>query len=74
MLTTRLEKAIVTLPQYANGSMATAHVAPNPKILKLMTVQDPLVRSGYARLSLFPYATQKMYPKEFEEAHQLGIV
>ncbi|KAH8079790.1 acetyl-CoA synthetase-like protein [Cristinia sonorae] len=74
VLSTRLEKAVVPLPQYANESMATAHVAPNPKILKLMSIQDPLIRSGYARLSLFPYATQKLYPKEFEEARALGIV
>ena len=62
------------LPQYAGASVATAHAAPNPKILKLMAIEDPLIRSGYARLSLFPYATQKLYPKEFEDAHKLGIV
>ncbi|THH29961.1 hypothetical protein EUX98_g4225 [Antrodiella citrinella] len=74
VLSTRLEKAVVPLPKYADGVLATAHAAPNPKILKLMSIEDPLVRSGYARLSLFPYATQKLYPKEFEEARQLGIV
>lgn len=39
-----------------------------------MSVQDPSVRSGYARLSLFPGAAKKMYPAEWEEAKALGIV
>lgn len=39
-----------------------------------MAVKDSLARSGYARMLLFPAAAQKLYPKEFEEARQLGIV
>ncbi|KZW02256.1 Clavaminate synthase-like protein [Exidia glandulosa HHB12029] len=74
VLSTRLEKEIRPLPQFASPTAAKEHVAPNPKIAKLMSIPDPLVRSGYARLSLFPAATAKLYPKEFEEAHQLGIV
>jgi hypothetical protein len=41
---------------------------------RLMAVKDPLARSGYARMLLFPAACQRMYPKEYEEARQLGIV
>ena len=74
VLTTKLEKPVVPLPQFANTAAATIHVAPNPKILKLSAVEDPLVRSGYARLSLFPAATKKLYPKEFERAHELGLM
>lgn len=74
VLTTKLEKAVVPLPQFADAAAATVHVAPNPKILKLAAVEDPLVRSGYARLSLFPAATKKLYPKEFEHAHELGLM
>ncbi|EPQ59775.1 acetyl-CoA synthetase-like protein [Gloeophyllum trabeum ATCC 11539] len=70
VLSTRLDKRIEPLPQFA----AKAHVPPNPKILKLMAVEDPLVRSGYARLSLFPAATKRLYPKEFEEARALGVL
>jgi hypothetical protein len=39
-----------------------------------MGIKDPLMRSGYARLTLFPAATANLYPKEFEEARQMGIV
>ena len=74
VLTTKLEKPIIPLPQFANQDAATFHVAPNPKILKLSAVQDPLERSGYARLSLFPAATKKLYPKEFAKAHELGLM
>jgi len=73
VLSTRLEKAITTLPQFTSVG-AKIHVAPNPKILKLMAIEDPLIRSGYARLSLFPAATKRLYPKEFKEAQELGIV
>jgi hypothetical protein len=41
---------------------------------KLMAVKDLLTRSGYARMLLFPAAAERMYPKEFEEARQIGIV
>lgn len=39
-----------------------------------MSIEDPLIRSGYARLTLFPAATQKLYPKEFGQAEEMGIV
>lgn len=74
VLTTKLEKPVVPLPQFANPSMVKVHVAPNSKVQALMAVEDPSTRSGYARLSLFPAAAQKMYPKEWEEAKKLGIV
>ena len=74
MLSTKLDKTVVPLPQFAHGDAAKFHVAPNPKILKLMSISDPLERSGYARLSLFPAATRKLYPKEFEQAHQMGLM
>ena len=54
--------------------MAKVHVAPNKKVQALMSVKDPLTRSGYARLSLFPAAAKKLYPGEWEEARKLGIV
>ena len=73
-MSTKLDKPIVPLPQFANADVAKMHVQPNPKILKLMSIEDPLVRSGYARLSLFPAATQRLYPEEFEQARRLGIV
>jgi hypothetical protein len=41
---------------------------------RLMAVKDPLVRSGYARMLLFPAATEKLYPKEFEEAKVMGLL
>ncbi|CDO74763.1 hypothetical protein BN946_scf185001.g11 [Trametes cinnabarina] len=74
VLSTRLEKSVVPLPQFADGRMAKEHVAPNPKILKLMSIADPLERSGYARLSLFPAIAKKLYPAEFERAHELGLM
>ncbi|KAJ7141985.1 acetyl-CoA synthetase-like protein [Mycena filopes] len=74
VLSTRLEKEIVPLPQFASPDSAKEHFAPNPKIARLMGIKDPLMRSGYARLTLFPAATAKLYPKEFEEARQMGIV
>ncbi|KAJ7094323.1 acetyl-CoA synthetase-like protein [Mycena epipterygia] len=74
VLSTRLERDIVPLPQFASPDSAKVHVAPNPKIALLMGIKDPLLRSGYARLSLFPAATAKLYPKEFEEAQEMGIV
>jgi len=39
-----------------------------------MAVKDPLARSSYVRMLLFPAATKKMFPKEYEEARQMGIV
>jgi hypothetical protein len=74
VLSTRLEKEIVPLPQFASPDAAKAHFTPNPKIALLMGIKDPLLRSGYARLTLFPAATSRLYPKEFEEARQMGIV
>ncbi|KAH9487379.1 putative NRPS-like protein biosynthetic cluster [Psilocybe cubensis] len=74
VLTTKLEKPVVPLPQFDNPSLVKVHVAPNSKVQALMAIEDPLIRSGYARLSLFPAAAQKMYPKEWEEAKKLGIV
>ncbi|KAJ7210106.1 acetyl-CoA synthetase-like protein [Mycena pura] len=74
VLSTRLEKEIIPLPQFASPDSAKAHFAPNPKIGVLMGIKDPLLRSGYARLTLFPAATANLYPKEFEQARQMGIV
>ncbi|KAF7371247.1 Acetyl-CoA synthetase-like protein [Mycena sanguinolenta] len=74
VLSTRLEKEITPLPQFASPDSAKAHFAPNPKIALLMGIKDPLLRSGYARLTLFPAATAKLYPKEFEEARKMGII
>lgn len=50
------------------------HAIPNPRIQKLMAIEDPLVRSGFARLSLFPAVTKKLYPAEFKEGEQMGIL
>ncbi|KAI0635109.1 Clavaminate synthase-like protein [Trametes polyzona] len=74
VLSTKLEKEVRPLPQFADGNLAKDHVAPNPKILKLMSIADPLERSGYARLSLFPAVARKLYPREFERAHELGLM
>ena len=74
MLSTKLDKAINPLPQFATEDVAKLHVAPNPKILRLMAIEDPLVRSGYQRMSLFPSAAYKLYPKEWERAHELGVM
>jgi hypothetical protein len=71
---TKLDKPVIPLPQFASTDAAKVHSAPNPKMERLMAVKDPLVRSGYARMLLFPAATEKMYPREFEEARQMGIV
>lgn len=71
---TKLDKRVVALPQFASPEAAKAHVAPNPKIQRLLEIKDPLVRSGYARVMLFPAATEKLYPKEFAEAQKMGIV
>lgn len=35
------------------------HATPDPQTQKLMTFEDPLVRSGFARLGLFP--VMKLY-------------
>ena len=62
------------LPQFNSPESAKVHVAPDARIIRLMAIEDPLVRSGYARLTLFPAATEKLYPKEFEEAKRMGIL
>lgn len=72
--TTRLEKPVLPLPKYAHSDIAKDHASPNLKILKLMSISDPLVRSGYVKLTLFPAATKKLYPKEFAEAQRMGIL
>ena len=74
MLSTRLEKAVHPLPQFATDDVAKLHMPPNPKIIKLMAIEDPLVRSGYQRMSLFPSAAYKLYPKEWQRAHELGVM
>lgn len=74
VLSTTLGKQVVPLPQFTSPSVAKEHVAPNPKVQRLLAIDDPLVRSGYARLSLFPAATQKLYPQEFEEGKRLGVL
>jgi hypothetical protein len=50
------------------------HAAPNPRIQNLLAIEDPLIRSGFARLSLFPAVTQKLYPAEFEEGKRMGVL
>ncbi|KAJ7186458.1 acetyl-CoA synthetase-like protein [Mycena filopes] len=74
VLTTRLEKDISPLPQFDSPSAAKDHFVPSPKIARLTGMKDPLRRSGFARITLFPAAAAKLYPKEFEEARQLGVV
>ena len=74
VLTTKPETPIVPLPQFGNQAVEKVHVAPNERVQALMSLKDPLRRSGYARLSLFPAAAKKWYPKEWEEAQKLGIV
>ncbi|PSR80626.1 hypothetical protein PHLCEN_2v6695 [Hermanssonia centrifuga] len=73
-MSTRLDVPIKPLPQFDSEEAAKIHVPPNAQVLKLMKIEDPLLRSGYARLSLFPAATQKLYPKEFEEGREMGIL
>ncbi|KAG6853538.1 putative NRPS-like protein biosynthetic cluster [Blastosporella zonata] len=65
VLSTKLEKPVFPLPQFANPELAKMHAAPNPKIQKLMAIEDPLIRSGFARLSLFPAVTKKLSKWEF---------
>ncbi|KAG5730175.1 hypothetical protein E4T56_gene11710 [Termitomyces sp. T112] len=74
VLTTKLDKTVTPLPQFASPAMAKVHVPPNAKVRNLMLVEDPCVRSGYARLSLFPAAAERMYPFEWKEAQALGLV
>lgn len=74
VMSTKLEKPVIPLPQFASPDFAKAHVTPNPKIAKLMQIEDPQIRSGFARLTLFPAATSKLYPNEFEQARQMGLV
>ncbi|KAG6811380.1 putative NRPS-like protein biosynthetic cluster [Tricholoma furcatifolium] len=74
ILSTKLEKPVFPLPQFANPELAKMHAAPNPRIQKLLAIEDPLVRSGFARLSLFPAVTKKLYAAEFEEGQKMGIL
>ncbi|KAF8079199.1 acetyl-CoA synthetase-like protein [Lyophyllum atratum] len=77
VLSTKLDKPVLPLPQFANPdslAKAKAHAAPNPKIQKLMAIEDPLIRSGFARLSLFPAVTKKLYPVEFAEGQRMGVL
>ncbi|KAG6907940.1 putative NRPS-like protein biosynthetic cluster [Tephrocybe rancida] len=74
VLSTKLEKPVLPLPQFANPELAKMHAAPNPRIQKLLAIEDPLIRSGFARLSLFPAVTKKLYPAEFEEGQRMGIL
>ncbi|KAG6871775.1 hypothetical protein C0995_000225 [Termitomyces sp. Mi166 len=74
VLSTRLEKPVFPLPQFNDPEMAKVHATPNPKIQKLMGIEDPFIRSGFARLSLFPAVAQKLYPVEFKEGQHMGIL
>ncbi|GLB43617.1 putative acetyl-CoA synthetase-like protein [Lyophyllum shimeji] len=74
VLSTKLDKPVLPLPQFANPELAKMHAPPNPRIQKLMAIEDPLVRSGFARLSLFPAVTKKLYPKEFAEGERMGVL
>ncbi|KAF5385011.1 hypothetical protein D9615_001029 [Tricholomella constricta] len=74
VLSTKLEKPVLPLPQFAHPELAKMHAAPNARIQRLMAIEDPLVRSGFARLSLFPAVTQKLYPEEFAEGQRMGIL
>ncbi|EKM53030.1 uncharacterized protein PHACADRAFT_210773 [Phanerochaete carnosa HHB-10118-sp] len=71
---TRLEKPVLPLPKFVGGDAAKYHVPPNPKIVRLLSIENPLVRGGYARLTLFPAASKKLYPKEWAEAKEMGIL
>ncbi|EKM53038.1 uncharacterized protein PHACADRAFT_259209 [Phanerochaete carnosa HHB-10118-sp] len=73
-LSTRLEKPVVPLPKFSLGDATKYDVPPNPKLVKLLSVSDPLVRGGYAWLTLFPAAAKKLYPKEWAEAKEMGIL
>ncbi|THH01476.1 hypothetical protein EW026_g1236 [Hermanssonia centrifuga] len=73
-MSTKLDMPIKPLPQFDNAEAAKLHVPPSAQVLKLMKIEDPLLRSGYARLSLFPAATQKLYPDEFEKGREMGIL
>ncbi|KAF7346973.1 Acetyl-CoA synthetase-like protein [Mycena venus] len=73
--TLKIDESRFTIPYVLSTRLEKeAHSAPNPKIARLMGIKDPLMRSGYARLTLFPAATANLYPKEFEEARQMGII
>ncbi|KAF9469572.1 acetyl-CoA synthetase-like protein [Collybia nuda] len=74
VLSTKLEKPVLPLPQFTNPELAKMHATPNPRIQKLIEIEDPLIRSGFARLSLFPAVTKKLYPAEFEEGERMGIL
>ncbi|KAI0659129.1 Clavaminate synthase-like protein [Cubamyces menziesii] len=74
VLSTKLDKPVETLPQFSGADVAKEHIAPNAKILRLASISDPLERSGYARLTLFPAMAKKLYPKEFQRAEELGLL
>lgn len=74
VLSTKLEKPVLPLPQFDSPELTKSHIAPNPRIQKLMAIEDPLVRSGFARLSLFPAVTKKLYPVEFEQGQRMGVL
>jgi isopenicillin N synthase-like dioxygenase len=74
VLTPRLDAIIKPLPQFARPEAAKEHAPASAATLKLMAIEDPCVRSGFARITLFPAATQKLYPKEFQQALDMGII
>ncbi|KAI0330631.1 acetyl-CoA synthetase-like protein [Cubamyces sp. BRFM 1775] len=74
VLSTKLDKPVVPLPQFSSADVAKEHIAPNPKVLRLASISDPLERSGYARLTLFPAIAKKLYPNEFQRAEELGLM
>ena len=74
MLSTKLDKEVLPLPQFDHPGLAKMHTPPNALIQRLLAIKDPLVRSGFARLSLFPAVTKKLYPKEFEEGVEMGVL
>jgi hypothetical protein len=56
VLSTKLEKPVLPLLQFNNPDLAKMHTAPNPRMQKLMAIEDPM-------LSLFPAVTKKLYPR-----------
>jgi hypothetical protein len=42
---TKLDKPVIPLPQFASPESAKMHSAPNPKMERLMAVKDPLTQS-----------------------------
>jgi hypothetical protein len=72
-ISTRLDRTIAPLPQFATGA-SKAHAPPDSRVLKLNAIADPLVRGGYARLCFFPAAAKKLYPKQYQELQEMGIL